>query len=426
MRWGAAFIGLRVAREDDMNDLDQPLVVGAGPVGLGAALFLARQGRIPMIVEMGDEMAQQSKALAVNPRTLDILRPTGVTQRMLERGLPIHEARMYRRGRVVTTLSLAGIHPRYPFMLALSQATTERLLVEALEELGVVVDRGVKMVECRNVSDGVEVELEPSANGCRKVVHCPWLLAADGAHSVARQQLGVDFAGTSFPAEWHLADVPLRTSLAADCAHAFFLDGGAFLFLIRVINDIRNDRGAIWRVIGNRPDPLAQLVQAEPAGGPLWTSGFRISHRINATMAAGRVYFAGDAAHIHSPMGARGMNLGLEDAWVFAELVRANRLPDYDRLRRPVDRRVVHQVELLSCIVSAESRFYQFVREFVFPTVVKIPFLRGRITKTMTGLDHELPAIGVGQRSQQPRQPSFRLRSGGTPAAKELPAMTIV
>jgi 2-polyprenyl-6-methoxyphenol hydroxylase-like FAD-dependent oxidoreductase len=135
----------------DTNGNHLPLIVGAGPVGLAAALFLRRQGSSPRIVEMLDEPVHESKALAVNPRTLDILDETGVTGRMLDIGLPIREAVLHRNGKVVASISLAGIHPRYPFMLAISQATTERLLAGALKEAGGHVDRGVKLVGCRIV-----------------------------------------------------------------------------------------------------------------------------------------------------------------------------------------------------------------------------------------------------------------------------------
>jgi 2-polyprenyl-6-methoxyphenol hydroxylase-like FAD-dependent oxidoreductase len=400
--------------EDEMTHPNNPLIVGAGPVGLGAALFLARLGQATRIVEMRREPAQESRALAVNPRTLDLLEPVGLTPRMLELGLPVQGARFYRRGRLLTAVSFAGIHPRYPFMLALSQTTTERLLAQALEDAGGRVERGVQLVECRTGTGGVEAVLEPTAGGPREVVHCPLLLAADGAHSVARQQLGIDFVGSSFPGEWHLADVPLRTTLAADHAHIFFRDGGGFLFLIRVVDEMLEGRTAepVWRVIANRPEPLAQLVQAEQVGPPVWASSFHIAHRIVATLATGGVYFAGDAAHIHSPVGARGMNLGLEDAWVFAHLLRANRLSEYDRLRRPVDRQVVRRVELLSRIASADSGFTRFVRTFVFPLVLGTPFLRTRVLATLTGLDHDLPPIGVDRVAERAAEPAEMARTG--------------
>ena len=314
---------------------------------------------------------------------------------MLERGSPIQMLRIHRGEAIAATVSLAGIHPTYPFMLALSQATSERLLAEALEEAGGGVERGMKLVVCRNSAGGVEAVLEPTAGGPREVVRCPWMLAADGARSTAREQLGISFGGSTFPQPWYLADAPLRTTLAADQAHVFLLADGAFLFMLRVVDDSRSEPSGepIWRVMGNRPEPLSRLVQAAQAGPPIWTSSFHISHRIAATLAAGGVYLAGDAAHIHSPVGARGMNLGLEDAWVFAELVRAGRLSDYDRLRRPVDRRVVSQVEFLSRIVSAESPLDRFLRAFVFPTAIQVAALRLRMVTTITGLDHELPRV---------------------------------
>src|SRR6516165_885419 len=151
-----------------MSHQSQPIIVGAGPVGLGAELFLARQGRVARVVEMRDEPSQHSRALAVNPRTLDVLEPTGVTSRMLERGSRIHGVRFYRHGRMIAGLSFGGMHPRYPFMLALSQATSERLLAEALEAAGGEVERGLRMVECRNVPGGVEAVLEPTAGGPRE------------------------------------------------------------------------------------------------------------------------------------------------------------------------------------------------------------------------------------------------------------------
>ena len=119
-----------------MSTAQRPLIVGAGPVGLAAALFLQREGLRPRIVETRTEAAPQSKALAVNPRVLDLLEPTGVTARMLELGSPVRGMQFHRNGKIVVGLKLDGIHPKYPFMLGLSQATTERLLAQAFLAAG--------------------------------------------------------------------------------------------------------------------------------------------------------------------------------------------------------------------------------------------------------------------------------------------------
>ncbi len=241
---------------------------------------------------MRQEPSQESKALAVNPRTLDILEPTGVSERMLELGMPVRGVYFYRGTGRAADFELAGLHPTHPFMLALSQAATERLLTEALQRAGGTIERGKTLVACRQASDRVEATIAAAAGG-REVVACPWLLAADGARSTARQQMGVDFPGSSFPDDWHLADVPLRTRLEADHGHAFFLPRGELLFMFRVIDDEMQKRAAapIWRLISNRPEPLSRLIEAEPAGAALWASNFRISHRINESFGARRRLF---------------------------------------------------------------------------------------------------------------------------------------
>lgn len=360
-------------------------------------MFLERQGKRTRVVEMREERASQSKALAVSPRTLDILEPTGVTAKMLELGRPIRRMSFERGGRAIATFSLDGIHPRYPFMLALSQATTERLLFEALGEAGGGIERGVRMVACRAVEKGVEVDLESEAGGTRTTERAPWMLSAEGVHSVARKELGIAFEGSALRDEWHLADVALKTALKADQGYIFFQKDGAFLFMLPVVdgNPEEPDGPQVWRVLGNRPEPLAQLERSEPVGAPVWSSRFHVAHRLDATMAKNGVYFAGDAAHVHSPVGARGMNLGLEDAWVFSELVRTGRMGEYDAMRRPVDRDVVKRVEQISRMAAAETAGWRFVRRFVFPVVAGLPMVRARMLEAVSGLDHELPSFAA-------------------------------
>jgi 2-polyprenyl-6-methoxyphenol hydroxylase-like FAD-dependent oxidoreductase len=262
-----------------------------------------------------------------------------------------------------------------------------------LERAGGKVERGTELITCRNQPDGtVEAVLQHPHHGRSETVTCPWLLAADGAHSTTRESTGVTFRGSSLQHRWHLIDGSLHTRLDASLAHAFFYDHG-FLFLIRVIDDAasRSATPPIWRVISNHRALLSRIPESEVAGPPVWTSEFHVSHRITAQFQAGNIYFAGDAAHIHSPIGARGMNLGIEDAWVFSELVRTRQLHRYEALRKDVDGLIVKRIERLSRIISSESVIARLIRSVAPPLVAKLPALQHRLLPVLTGLDHDLP-----------------------------------
>lgn len=374
-----------------MHGPDQrPLIAGAGPVGLAAGLFLAQQGVDMRIIDAAPSPSPYSRALAVNPRTLDLLESTGVTAQMLERGMPIQQVHFWRNDKKLATLDLSGIQHRYNFMLALSQAATENLLTEALRALGREVERGTRLTTCRQEHGRVEALLE--MGGASYNVAPDWLLAADGARSVVREHLGISFDGTGFLEAWYLSDVPLATDLKFDAGHVWFFDEGGFVFLIPVIDDIHNPPSGdpIWRVLGNMPDMLSRLTRAKPSGIPVWESSFHVSHRIASMLNVGNAYLVGDAAHIHSPIGARGMNLGIEDAWGFAELHRIGRLDRYGKFRYEIDRRVVKSVEMLTTIARGQSLTTRLVRRNLLPLVPHIPFLFRQMASAANGLDHPL------------------------------------
>ena len=370
-----------------------PLIVGAGPVGLGAALLLRKAGISARLVEAAEQPPEHSRALAVNPRTLELLEASGVTRKMLAIGLRIRGVRLRLGARHTGWLSLHTLKHKYPFMLALSQSATERLLMQALQAAGGAVEWSTKLMGCRFAEGHVEAEIEHAPGGALETYRTPWLLAADGAHSTVREALSMKFDGSSFAKPWYLADVPLATRLEENLAHVFLQESGAFVFMLRVVDETSEQKPGpkLWRVISNQPQAIQAPPEAQAAGAPVWTSEFHIAHRMNEHMQLGNIYFAGDAAHIHSPLGARGMNLGLEDAWVFSQLAASGRLNEYEALREDCDRRVVRRVEGLSRTIVGETVAARITRTLFFTTFIKLPFLRSMFLRTATGLDHPLP-----------------------------------
>lgn len=364
----------------------KPLVVGAGPVGLAAALFLARDGIMCRIVETAAERTAESRALGVNPRTLELLEPTGVTEKMLAEGLRMSALNIHRRDRAVR-LGLGDLPHRYPFMLILPQADSERLLAEACAAHGIAIERRVTARAAAIDGDEAVVTLV-HADGEEETVRSGLVVAADGARSKMRTSLGNAFPGQTYPEPWRLVDLELEMPGARREAHVF-LDARGVLALIPFADD------GLWRAIAFGGDPRAKLPPNAKTGRVVWESEFRISNRSVERLSLGPVHFAGDAAHIHSPIGARGMNLGIEDAYVLSALAVRGRLGDYENLRRPVVRRVISQVDRATRIVMGRSLPTRMMRA-VLPTLLSVApglFRIGR--RQLLGIDHEaLPGEG--------------------------------
>lgn len=365
------------------------VIAGAGPVGLAAALFLADRGIRPRVLERELEHPRHSRALGVNPRTLTLLESTGVTERLLAQGRRLPAVRLWRRGRLVFRLDLSRVGGRYPFMLIHSQARTAALLEDALGERGLRVERGVEVdrVESRTVAAGpvqrrgedVVVQVR-TRDGRTEVLPAGVVLGADGARSSVRETLGIGFRGARRGADWRLYDVELEVPLQPDEAHVFLLDGGT-LVLIRLA-------GNVWRVVGNVPDLLGRLPAGSQVGAVEWESEFGDGHRVAERFAGGSAFLAGDAAHVHFPLGARGMNLGIEDAYVFALLTAERRLGDYDRLRRPAVRRVVARIHRLTTIARGRSPAARAVRAAAPVLDLVLPLVGVPARRFILGLDH--------------------------------------
>ncbi|APG06238.1 hypothetical protein BJI69_21570 [Luteibacter rhizovicinus DSM 16549] len=368
--------------------MSQPpvLIVGAGPTGLAAALFLDVHGVKARIVDAALQPAAHSRALVVNPRTLDLLAGTGVTERMLAEGRRIRGVRFHENGKVLATVEAESMHPRYG-LTVLSQERSEALLTEALLARNIPIERGLRAGCVGQDDNEVRVALNGASDGERGYAA---VFAADGARSDFRGTLEIGFSGSSYPEPWPLYDVPLETPLDRDHAHILFYPEG-MIFLL-ALND------EIWRVISNLPNPLARLPTGTVSSEPIWESSFHVAHRVADRCAIDRIALGGDAAHVHSPVGARGMNLGIEDAAAFAMYFTApganpmDALERYHRERHAVHKGVVRRVHAVTAMARSSNHLVASFRHTALPWMSRMPALSERVLRTVAGLDHPAPA----------------------------------
>ena len=353
------------------------LVIGAGPTGLAAALELARHGRSVRIVDKDPTRSQHSKAIGVNARTLELMEPSGATERLLATGLRLRRLHFRSGARRLATVELSRVRHRYNFMLALLQAETEHILEQRLAEHGIVVEWSTVLAGLEPASARVRATLV--ANGEERSVEAPYLIGADGAHSTVRHALALPFRGTADPSEWWLVDVRMDWPFGAAELN-LFAQPAALLGVIPIAPDL-------FRLVSNGPEPRDLLPAGAIVHEEVWRSAFRISYRQVESYRVGRVLLAGDAAHVHSPVGARGMNLGIEDGTVLARKMIEGTLESYSAERRPVGARVIRQTRALTRLVTARSPLGRWARDQLFARVIDpSPSVQRALARRVLGL----------------------------------------
>ncbi len=358
------------------------LIVGAGPVGLTAAVELARRGRTVHIIDKGTGPSGESRALGVNARTLEILEPSGVTREMLARGQKLRRLNFNDPPKLLFSIEFDELDHRYNFMLALPQADTERLLMAALEGLAHEVHWQRELVELTRKSEGVDCRWR-TPDG-EHTASFDTVIGADGAHSFVREAAGIGFDGDSYPNDWSLADVRLARTVPRDEANVFQLEGSIFGML-----PLPEGR---FRLISSLPDVLDHVPVQFEVAEVFWQSQFCIAHRQVETYQKGDIFLCGDAAHVHSPVGGRGMNLGIEDAATLAHMIDTGATAGYSAARHPVGRHVLQVTERQTRIFTSQSFVPRILRRYVFPFIARLPAFRARGLPEMAGLAAPHPA----------------------------------
>jgi 2-polyprenyl-6-methoxyphenol hydroxylase-like FAD-dependent oxidoreductase len=429
-----------------MNTTDEVLVVGAGPVGLTTACQLARHGVPVRVVDSLEQPTTESRAVGVHARSLEMLAALGVLPQLESRGRRIGALGMLdgRTGATRTRIDVTGISSRHPYVLDVPQPDTEAVLAERAAELGIVVERGVTLTALAQDADGVEVTLR--SRGGEQTARVGWVVGADGGHSTTRTLAGAKLEGGFHGQHFAMADVDVETSWAPDairmCTHP---DGMGILFPLagrraRVMFLV-DDPGA------GAPDPTLEQIQAladaRMHGGhvtvsnPRWLTYFEVHHAQVPQYRLGRVLLAGDAAHIHSPAGAQGMNTGIQDAanlaWKLALVARhradAGLLDSYHDERHPVGAMVVRSTTVLTDIGTATGA-EGAVRNLALFLVGHLPRIADTAAATLTettvayrhsalSVHHGAHHRGTAQAGEHAPDPDGLLGPDGNPVTVE-------
>ena len=391
-------VGSRRREPDAVSRQCQPVViVGAGPTGVLLAIELARRGVGVRVFDKLSSRPQESRAFGIQARTLEIFRQLGLVEEFLELGHRMDGVTVHTQRRKPVRMRFDGVDSPYPFILALRQDETQRILDEHLRRLGVTIERGVEVIDLAEDGDGVRLRVARTREPEERTVIADWVVGCDGAHSIVRRWLGVPFEGDDYGQDWLMAEVQVDWPLASDCFHLFSYTGAPLVALPLP--------SGCWRVFlpqvpnraGDRPPPdmdeIERLAaQRGPAGmkltDPSMLATFRCYRRSTPSMRQGRVLVAGDAAHIHTPAGGQGMNTGLQDSfnlgWKLA-LVATRQSPSalldtYDAERVPIATGVLaftHSIVRSFTIASPRKRW---LRNHILATAVAVPALRHRLT----------------------------------------------
>nr|WP_294555527.1 FAD-dependent monooxygenase [uncultured Rhodopila sp.] len=376
------------------------LIVGAGPAGLAAAVTLAANSVPFVLIDRLEAQQNTSRAAAVHAKTLESLEKLGVADSMVTAGRKIPVTTLRDRDKTLLRIDFGGIDSRYRFILALPQSETEAILTARLEALGGRIERGHEAVSVTPEDDRVSVAVRGDS-GAQSTVRARYVIGADGYHSLVRDSAGIGFSPGTYAQSFVLADIHMDWPLSPDEMQVFLAREGIALVVpfsaerFRVVateaNAPESPGVADVQAILDRRGPLSAAARVHDI---VWSSRFRIHHGVAARFRAGRVFLAGDAAHVHSPAGGQGMNIGIQDAVALADRlaeVLAGRQPDawldgYEKVRRPVAEHVVSLTDRMTRMGTMTSPAAQALRNLMLRAVDYVPAAKARIAAQMAEL----------------------------------------
>ncbi|MGW6276155.1 FAD-dependent oxidoreductase [Kribbella sp. NPDC055071] len=406
--------------QDPMKYRTDVAIIGAGPTGLTAGLRLAQLGIDHLVLDRSATPTLTSKAALVHAATLELFEQLGVVDQAVAAGVQMRRLVMLDRGRPLLSVDFSLLETARPFALGLPQSTTEGLLLRRLQDLGGSVRRPVVIESVAPTGDGYVLrgsELSDDGTPVRALeVRARYVIGADGSHSLVREAMEIAFNGSSYPEQFILADVALEfTSTRAenqDDQATIHLSPAGVTVLGRL-------PGGTHRIIATVPEGVevpeqpsrayvdelfrSRGVPASTTSDPLWSSRFRVHHRVAETFRSGGVFLGGDAAHVHSPAAGQGMNTGIADAFDLATRLAAvltgeaddTVLDTYDANRRAAALEVLRFTDRMTRMALIRHPLPRAARWLAAHSVGRSPYVQRRLATWVTGLQRSPLRTGV-------------------------------
>ena len=381
------------------------LIVGAGPSGLALAACLAHQGIRSVLVDKLAAPQTTSRAAAIHARTLEVLEPLGITHALIAAGREMPSVSLHERDRTLLLVDFSHLPSRYKYILALPQDQTEAILTGRLTELGGSIERGQEVVALVREGDRATIRVRDAA-GRSTTVRARYVIGADGYHSVVRQACGIRFKPGTYAESFILGDVRMEWPWDPRTMRLFLSAAG--MVLVVPFSDSRFRIVATVDEAPERPtleELQAILDQRGPQATParvrevVWSSRFRIHHGVAAHYRSGCSFLVGDAAHVHSPAGGQGMNIGIQDAIALGNRLAAvisgqqpeTHLDGYETERRPVAEKVVAMTDQMTRMGTLTSPVGRTLRNLGLRAVGHLPAVQRMMAARLAELDTPPP-----------------------------------
>jgi 2-polyprenyl-6-methoxyphenol hydroxylase-like FAD-dependent oxidoreductase len=411
------------------------VIIGAGPTGLSLAAQLLRYNVDFIIIEKNDKTTLLSKAVVVQARTLEIFDELGIAEEAMKRGRVTTALNLFYKGKRRTHVDLAGLGEgisKYSFALSLEQSKTEELLAEYVLAYGKAIEWSSHFSHCEQSDDKVIVHYSDAA-GKPQSIEAQYAVGCDGASSVVRHQLGLQFEGDTIPKLFYVADVTLSSSVIHGNELCMFLIKKGFILFFPMQGD------GHYRIIGVLPDvkdPDAKIEFSDikedilnQVNVPLsitelrWFSSYRVHTRMADKFMKGRCFIAGDAGHIHTPAGGQGMNTGIQDAynlaWKLGSVINNNTnkklLETYDTERRANAKHLLKSTDRIFDIMAGITVIGNFIRLRIFP------FFAGMITGSAFARKRFFPLLSQTSIAYPDSPLSIRSAVGKVKAGDRMP-----